>query len=401
MSGNTPTSLASRLKEQYNGDISNLVPGSAELVKLKFKQDLSLGKAAIFDVQLSDELGFSVGQGSVTLNGAIAQTSAKATVDAFTLVLQTQVSYDLITRASSSKKAFAEFSSGKFLNAGEAYQRRLEVQLMYGRDGLGKVTSNVAGVLTISADTFAPTIWLALKGAVLNAYTTKTGGVQHNGDVTVAAVDVLARTVTVTGTNAAIVANDHLFMKNSYDVGHIGLSTIAQNTGTLFGINAATNALWKAQAYDVGTSALTLGKILEMSGRAANFGCDEKLKILVPVQAFQGLVTDQSALRQFGANYSEEKAKNGFKNISFYGASGEVEIVPYKYIKAGECIMFPERWTYLIGSSKMVNMLDGDRLDFESATTTDREMRLFSDLQIFCERPSWIVRGTRSDATAL
>lgn len=400
MSGNTPTSLVSRLKEQFNGEISNLIPNEAILVSLKFRGDIELGKAAIFDVQLSDELGFSVGQGSVTLNGAIAQVSAKATVDAYTLLLQSQVSYDLISRASHSKKAFAKFTDSKFIPMAESFQRRQELMHLYGRDGLGVVTANTAGVLTISEATWCPTFWMNLKGAVIHAWSLKTGGSQHNGDLTVSAVDVINRNVTVTGTSAAVVATDHLFFKNSHDAGHIGLFNIAQNSGVLFGIDAS-NPLWCSNYYDVGATAITMGKLMAAAAMSANKGCLEKLKVLVPVGAFQSLVNDQAALREYGAAYSEEKAKNGFRSISFFGASGELEIVPYKYIKQGEFLMFPERWTYHIGSSKMVNMLNGDKIEFDSTTTTDREMRLFSDLQIFCERPGYITYGRRSDGKAL
>lgn len=401
MAGNTPTTLASRLKEQFNNDISSLVPGESVLVGLKFRQDIELGKAAIFDVQLSDELGFSVGQGSTTLNGNINQQSAKATVDAYTLVLQSQVSYDLISRASTNKKAFAKFTDSKFIPMAESFQRRQELLHMYGRDGLGQVLTNTAGVIVITTGTWCPTIWLALKGAVLNAYSTKSGGAQHNADVVVSAVDVAARTVTVTGTNAAIVPGDQLFFKGTYDAGHIGLMSIAQNTGILFGINASSFELWKANSYNVGTTAISLAKILAAAAMAANKGCSEKLKCLVPVDAFQVLVSNEAALRQYDSSYSESKGKNGMKTLSFFGATGEIEIVPYKYIKAGEFLMFPERWTYIIGSSKMVNQLDGDDLSFNVPTSTDKEMRLFSDLQIFCERPGYIVRGVRSDGNAL
>ncbi|RYZ74261.1 MAG: hypothetical protein EOP09_00685 [Proteobacteria bacterium] len=401
MAASTPTTLASRLKEQYNGEISNLVPGETVLVKLKFREEISLGKSAEFDVQLSDELGFSVGQGDVSLNGSIAQTSARASVNAYTLVLQAQASYDLISRASTDKKAFAKFSDSKFIPMTESFQRRQELLHMYGRDGIGQVTSNTAGVLLITEASWCPTVWMALKGAVINAYTAKTAGTIHNGDLTVAAVNVLTREVTVTGTNAAVVANDQLFLKGTYDQGHIGLMTIARNTGTLFGINAVGNPLWSANSYDVGTSAITLGKLLAAAALSANKGCLEKLKVLVPVSAFQALVNDQAALRQYSADYKEDQAKNGFKSISFFGASGELEIVPYKYIKQGEFVMFPERWTSIIGSSKMVNTLNGDDMIFDMPNNTAKEMRLFSDVQLFIERPGYVTYGTRSDGKAL
>jgi hypothetical protein len=49
----------------------------------------------------------------------------------------------------------------------------------------------------------------------------------------------------------------------------------------------------------------------------------------------------------------------------------------------------------------MVNTLNGDDMIFDMPNSTDKEMRLFSDLQIFCERPGYITYGRRSDGKAL
>jgi hypothetical protein len=410
MAGNTPTTLASRLKEQYNGDISTLVPGNTELVKLKFRKDIETGKAAVFDVSLSDELGFSVGQGSVSLLGNIPQQAAKATVEGFSLILQSLVSYDLITRANSERKAFASFASGKFLNMTDSFQRRQEILHCWGREGLGKVTANTAGtnetVLTISEDSWCPTLWLGLKGSVLEAFTAKTGGTQHNGDLTVKSVNVVNRTVTVTATGnaySAVAANDHLFFKGTHDAGHIGLMSIAKNQSTLFGIDASVYELWKGNSYDVGTSALTLGKLLQAAALAANKGCNEDLKALVPVKTFQSLVSDEAALRQYNAtSYSKEKAENGFKRISFAGASGDIEVIPYHFMKEGEAVLFPPKWTYLLGSSEMTMSLakDGDMI-FDVYNSSDKELRLYSDMQLFVERPGYLTYLSRSDGKAL
>ena len=408
MSANTPTTLASRLKEQFNGEISQLVPGSAELVKLKFRKDIELGKSAIMDIQLSDELGFSVGQGEITLNGNINQSAARATVDAYSLVLQSNVSYDLISRASSERKAFAKFVDSKFIPMAESFQRRQEILHMYGRQGLGKVdsvTSTGSGPYTISAviteGSFCPTLWLGLKGAVLAAYTNNTsGGTAHGVDLEVQSVDVTTRTVVVTSATNTVAGNDHLFFKGTYNAGHYGLMQIAKNTGSLWGIDASVYELWKGNSYDVGTSALTLGKLLQAAALAANKGCKEKLKALIPVSAFQSLISDESALRTYTA--FSKKLENGGEAISFYGASGEIEVVPYHFMKAGEAIIFPERWTYIIGSTEMVTQLakDGDMI-FDLEATSSKQVRLFSDVQIFCERPGYLVYLSRSDGKAL
>lgn len=399
---NTTSTLASRLKERYNGDISSLVPGPNVLCKLDFRKDLELGKSAVFDVQLSDELGFSAGQGEITLNGAIAQTAAKATVDAYSLILQYQASYDLISRADGGDaKAFANFNSSKFIPATESFQRRQEILYMYGRQSLGKVLTNTSGALVITVDTFCPTLWLGLTGAVLEAYTAIGGSTQHDGNLTVSTVDVATRTVTVTGTSSSVVADDLLFFKGGHAAGHYGLMYIARNTASIFGINPATYPLWAPNVYDVGTSALTLGKILQAAAMAANKGCFEDLMCLVPVKAFQGLVADEAALREYGASYSSDKAENGFRSIDFFGASGRIQVRPYMYMKEGEFLMYPPRWTYIIGSTKMTMELSGDKMWFDSATTSAKEMRLFSDTQPFCERPGYMVVGYRSDGLAL
>jgi hypothetical protein len=396
------------LKQVYAEGITSIIPNSAELMKrLKFRKDLELGKEAVFDVQLSHEHGFTVGQGELTLNAAIAQTNANAKVDAFQVILRSRVSYDLISRAKTSKAAFAKFNDSKFIPMVESFQKRQEIYAIYGQDGLGKVESNTSGVLLITADTWAPSLWLGTEGVILEAFTSKAASAtQHNGDVTVTEISTANRTVTVTGTNAAIVANDHLYYKGDRTTtahkAPVGLMTIARNTGTLYNISASTYALWAANSFDVGTSGLTLAKVLEAAGKSADKGCDEKMTCLVPVRCFQSLVSDQAALRKYDASYNKGKFENGAESITFLGATGAIEIVPYMYMKQGEFVLFPERYTYLIGSSEMVNQVGpGGDIVFDLESTSAKEMRLFAEWTVFCERPGWITYGTRSDAGAL
>jgi hypothetical protein len=407
---NTPTTLASRLKNVYADGITSIIPNSTELMKrLKFRKELELGKKAVFDVQLSHEHGFTVGQGELTLNAAIAQTSANAEVDAYQIILRSRVSYDLISRAKTTKAAFARFNDSKFIPMVESFQKRQEIYAIYGRDGLGKVLSNTGGALVITTDTWAPSLWLGTEGLVLVAADSKLAtATQHDGDLTITSIAVDTRTVTVSGTSSSVVANDHLFYKGDINFSTdthnapVGLMSIARNTGSLYGISATTYTLWASSAYDCGTSGLTLAKVLEAAAKAADKGCDEKLTCLVPVKAFQNLVSDQAALRKYDASYSKSKLENGTESLAFFGATGLIEIVPYQYMKQGEFVMFPERYTSLIGSSEMVNQVGpGGDIVFDLESTSAKEMRLFAEWTVFCERPGWIVYGTRSDSAAL
>lgn len=402
MSTNTPTTLTSRLKEVYADGPSQIVPAANELFgkRLQFRKELELGKQAVFDVQLSNEQGFTVGQGEITLNGAATQTTAKAQVDGYSVILQSNVSYDLISRAKGSKQAFAAFNSQKFIPMAESFRTRGELLCMgYGRQGLAVVSSNSSGVLTITPGSWCSAMALTLIGATLEAFT---GSTQHNADLVVTSVSTANKTITVSGTSSSVVANDVLYIKGHRTSAPYGLMDIAKNAGTLYNISAATYDLWAASSYDVGTSALTLGKISAASALAADKGCAEKLTCLVPNKAFQAMVNDQAALREYGANYNSAKAETGFESIVFHGATGKIEIVPYMFSKEGEFIMFPERWTSLIGSEEMANQVGpGGDIVFDLESTSAKQMRMFGDWTVFCERPGYIVWGNRSDGLAL
>jgi hypothetical protein len=84
------------------------------------------------------------------------------------------------------------------------------------------------------------------------------------------------------------------------------------------------------------------------------------------------------------------------------GATGQIEILPYSFSKEGEFVMFPERYTWLLGSEEMTNQLakDGDII-FDLESTGAKQMRFFGDWTVFCERPGFITYGTRSDGLAL
>ncbi|MHA0111053.1 hypothetical protein ACXYUI_28540, partial [Klebsiella pneumoniae] len=88
-------------------------------------------------------------------------------------------------------------------------------------------------------------------------------------------------------------------------------------------------------------SALSADARLILPRVSADKGCSEKLTCFVPNKAFQAMVNDQAALREYGANYSGKKAETGFESIVFHGCTGLIEIVPYMFSKEGQFIMFP------------------------------------------------------------
>lgn len=409
MSVNSPSTISSRLKQRFNKGITNIMPMPADILRrCEFRQDLAPGASAEFDVQLSPELGFTQGTGAYGVNGAIAQATGRASVTGYSLLLQSQASYDVITRAESNEKAFESFASNKFIPAVESFRMREEYHALLGRDqGIGKVTGNSSGVLTISEDTWIPALAATLVGAVLNAYDAKmtattASGSQHNGDVTVTAVSLANRTITVSGTNSSIVSGDYLYFKGDYSTStRIGLLAIGRNTGSLFGINAATYPLWAGNTYDVGTSAITLGKILAAAAKAGEKGCvGKKLVCSVPVSAFQSLVADESALKQHGAT---REAQNGFETLKFLGGTGEIEVAPHLFMPDGVALLWAPEYTYVLGSTEATTKIAKDgEMFFDLEGYAAKEMRMYSDTcGVFSERPGYFVVLSRSDNAKL
>ncbi|HEY9661951.1 MAG TPA: hypothetical protein V6C65_26140 [Allocoleopsis sp.] len=397
------------MKQRYAKGITNVMPMPANILRrCEFRADLSPGASSEFDVQLAPELGFSQGTGMYQLSGAIAQVSKRASVTPYGLTLQSQVSYDVITRAEGSDRAFESFSSNKFIPMVESFRMREEYHALLGRDqGIGKVTNNSSGVLTISADTWIPALAATLVGAVLEAYDAKltattAAGSQHDGDLTVTGVNLANRTITVSGTNTAVVNGDYLYFKGDYTTtSRIGLVAIGRNTGTLFGIDASLYPLWAGNTFDVGTSAISLGKILQMAAKAGEKGSvGIKLVCEVPVSAFQSLVSDEAALKSHGAT---KKAQNGFETLEFLGGTGPIEVVPHLFMPDGMAVMWAPDYTYILGSTEATTKVgkDGD-LMHEVPNYNGREMRMFSDTcGVFSERPGFIVIATRSDGNKL
>ena len=396
---NSATTINAWLKEIYADSLQTLIPEGVRLVKMvKFSAgEKELGDKYIQPVALTHEFGFTVGSGAFSLNAAVAATYAEAQVDGKNLLLRTQVSYDAMSRASTSKKAFMKWSEQVIGNMTASFTKRLEILHFYGGASLGQVSDNSSGTLTITTASWASGIWAGSEGMILEAFTALTGGSQHNGDLTVSTVDLVARTVTVTGTSAAVVANDYLFFKGFRGSEMNGIDAIVTNTGSLYNISAASYALWKGNSYSAGSAKLTFKKIQHAVALAVTKGCDEKVTVFCSPATFADLNSDLSALQRMDNSYKKAKGEQGFEAISFYGVNGEIEVVPSIYVKEGEAFCVPLSKLKRLGSTDVTMRMPGqaeDQLVLQISDSAGYEMRLFYDGNLFCERPAWLVKIT-------
>jgi hypothetical protein len=400
---NTPDQMVGDFKNLYEkSGLVNAIPKWA-LVQDRFafeEADAGLGQYYVFGVILQKEQGFTyapssgVNSGVQTLNASVAGFIGQAQIEGFAIYLRSRLSYDAAAKASKAgKKAFAQAYGAVIKNMKESHQFRLELSLLYGRDGLGIVSANSSGVLTLTAASWATGIWASgMKDAILEAFTgTSSSETQHNGDLTISAVSVANKTVTVTGTSAAVVANDVLYFKGARTASVFrecpGLYRILSTTsGTLFNIDSGVYELWKAQQYPVGGN-LSLTAIMNAASLGMSFGLEKALLMCAP-EKFAQLASDEAALRRYVQD--TPNAKRGVKGITFMLGSVDVEILPHPLVKQGEALMLAENSIHRVGATDVTMAMpgSGQAMEVHVTDSTAIEIRSMSDQGIFSDTPA-------------
>lgn len=278
-------------------------------------------------------------------------------------------------------------------NMKESHQYRLELSLLYGRDGLGVVDTNGgAGVLNLTDATWSTGTWASgMSGAVLEAFTgTGASVTQHNTDLVISAVDIANKAITVTGTSSAVAPGDVLYFKGARTTTGWnecpGIHRILTNAATLFNISAATYELWKSQTYDVSGN-LSLTAIMQAAAMGVPFDLDKALLLCSPSR-FAQLASDEAALRRYVQNTPD--TKRGTKGISFLMGSVDVEILAHPLVRDGEAMLLAEETFHRVGSTDVTFAMPGsdEKLSVMVTDATAIELRSMSDQGIYSERPA-------------
>jgi hypothetical protein len=400
----TPSQLTGLFKEAYGDEVVQLIPESAKLVKMVpfVQRDKELGNAYHCPIIVSNEHGVTyaaANAGAFALNQSVAMTMQDAQVQGNQMLLRTAMSYDAAARASNGKKAFVKGTELVVENMLESLTKRLEISMLHGQVGLGKITSAVVvsatrTTVTITAATFAPGIWSGAENAVLDIF----NGVTPVGSAgfTVFSADLDARTLTLDSTSGdatALVAltgtSLDLYFQGSRTAEMAGLVKIVSNTGTLFNVSAAAYALWKGNQVAV-TGQLTMAKLQSAISKAVARGLNEKVIVLVNPDTWANLASDLAALRKFDGSYDKRKGENGFESITFYGQNGEIEIISHNLCKAGEAIIVPPKRLKRIGAQEISFKTPGreDEIFLTLSNNAGFELRCYSDQALFLETPA-------------
>lgn len=405
----TPTSLAGDFKNLYqNSGLVDAIPTWGIVQdRYKFEEAESLGQYYIFGVTLQKEHGATyapssgASSGPQTLNASIAGFVAQVQVEGFSIYMRSRLSYDAAAKASrAGKKAFAQAYGAVLKNLKESHQYRLELSLLYGRTGIGKVSTNTSGALVLTSASWATGIWAAgMKDCILEAWTGVTASeTQHNTDLTITSVVVSTKTVTVSGTSSAVVANDILYFKGARTASAFnecpGFDAILVNSGTLFNVSASSYDAWASQSYAVGGN-LSMTAILQGAALGMNYGLEKGLLLCAP-EKFAQLGIDEAALRRYVNDSDAKRTKRGVKGVEFQLGPVDIEVMAHPFIKQGQAMLVPDDHVHRVGATDITMGMPGsdEPMEVHVTDTTALEIRSMSDQGVYFERPAHAVNFT-------
>ncbi len=421
MTINTGT-LDALYKVAYASGIEDLVPDTGKLKK-KYEfvpSELMNGKEYNQPVILTMESGFTYSldtQTAYDLNDSVGMTMASAIVPGADLVLDSTIGYNQAARASHSATAFKTVMSTKFENMLKSSLKRLEIASLYGNGSIGAITAASVGSPTtsltfvVSTLSWATGIWAGSENSnIVFAVASDNTAVDSLRSFKISAVDVLARTVTVvvgTAGTAGTIATLETALE-TYDclvywygtvsgststfafADMVGLKKQLTNTGTLFGISAASYDLWRGNSVAV-TGQLTMAKVLSAVSTAVQRGLDSDCVLWVNPSTWADLASNLAALRRFDGSYSKKKSENGSEVLEYSSQNGKIGIMSYNLVKEGDAFIIPDDSCIYIGARKL-GLNDPTRPDDEIFFTIPAKagvgVRAYCNMQIFLERPS-------------
>lgn len=402
---NDTTSLNDVFKRIIAPKLKDLIPSNTTLLKMlpSIKESDKIGRNYLEPVALSYENGVTYGDGTAfTLINPSAGVYDEMEVTSAPVVLRSQVSQAAANRMAQSQKTFVDWATLRTVNMKRSMSSRAEAEMWYGQSGLGVVesvtgTSSTTLVAQISAATWAPGIWSGKEGAAIEVYngaSAVAGNAVAGNSLVITKIDYENRKITAVGNATEIgnVAATHdLFFQGSKANGMIGIYKQLTNTGTIFGIDAATYGLFKANTYDASGS-FTIAKALKAVAPAVGKGgLDENVKCFVSNLTYENMNSDMAALRALDSSFSGKKGENGVENIVYHCQSGLIEIVPSAYVKQGHAFIMPMSSVRRIGAQDITFETNGPNTSeffLPLAGTAGYEIRCQYDFSILNDSPA-------------
>ena len=383
MAEHSTSKLNALMKEVYADKLENLIPETARLQRdIKYKSSAKEGKVYVQPMQVTRPAGWTLNTEGTAfeLNEAVPSESRDARINGSSFVLEDLISYDAAARVVKGKAAFVDGTSWMLENMAETASFILESQLLHGQDNVGVVDdqeddSGTTQTFSFTAGTFIAALVSGLEGTYVEFYEPD-GTPLTPTTAQIVGVSVEDLTITFEGVEAeldavaaAAATGAHMYLRNTFDHGMVGLMKQAGNVSDdLFGIDPTEFSLLAGNNHTAG-GALTFATMMKAVTKPTNRGLREDVTAYVSPPSWTDAMNDLSALRRF-AGKAGGSLEQGSDELMFHSQNGAIRIVPHLLMKPSEALVLPVKKCIRLGASEPTFRLPGtdvgrywDRID--------------------------------------
>lgn len=360
-------------------------------------KELRPGEDYRFPLQATLEGGVThdTSKTAFTLDSVVDSTVVIANLTGASILVAGNLPYDVIGLAMNGDSAYqtmVDFKVKGLMQAGELYR---ELALGYGGGtgaavaaSIATVSTSVSGanlnavqVVDMTRATWSAGLWNMMVGQRVDILQSD-GDTSRETEVIVQAVSHTNNRVTLykSGSANTVATGDLIIVRGGEDTTCYGVKGILQNTGTLFGISAATYPFWQALTYSAGSAALTIQKIQDMGARLSRNGLEKGGKLYVAPETFADLVTELQDHDRY-QNPTGDTKQTGFYTLTVKSACGPIEVVCYKCQQQGFAWFIGNGVGARVGAFDLTFSLPGtnDKFHVELETAAGVQYRIMTN----------------------
>lgn len=364
----------------------------------------------------------------VTLNGARPGQNSQAVLDGVNLYMQEQLSYsDLMKMANGASEGgdSAAYSSGPdwvMFSMLLGLKHHSEMMALYGAGTAATIGCDIgvldtapivtgtnisgAGVtLKFTTATWRKLLWLnsgsggnANAGMLVDIYDTTGVTLRANKVRTVGVTDstkcrvaFVATAGTTTGATYVPVANDRFIPSGWAATSALGVSGIAQTSGTFAGIDNTLIPQWKMQAFDCGASALVFDMFHNFASKLRGNGFDEGVfDVWGAPGGIAALANSFFSLGRWNDGNGSDQKQTGQKSFVVDTQIGRLNFHSYGYVAQAEILVLARGEVVRVGAAEeRTDGVKGDGLVLELQGQSGTEMRAMAQFAPLPTTPFW------------
>jgi len=395
------------LKRRY-GRYQNVLPSEDSICQYGrfIPQDQRPGESYQVGIKLTNEHGvaFNSDGTAYDLATAIDAKTKQASINGCNIEMTAIIPRDTIARAANGEGAsYFEAIDFKVMSILESAEFYREIQTMYGPGGTTTIASNIGAVnasisganlaapqvINITRGTWAPGIW--------NQYIEGKVDILQSDGVTSRETAVTVQAVTAAkcrlklykaGSVATVAAGDLIVPAGSVGTACTGLQPILENTGSLFGIDAAVYPSWQGVTFSAGSAGMTRAKVLGMASRIYPNGLRTGGTLFVSGATFADLAEEADALQRFNGNTDDVK-RQGANALEYKSPIGLIRVQVHGYKKQGIAFFIGNEVFERVGSTEITTQMKGTNRFFytELPTKSGSQIGCFTNQAPFLRVP--------------